>query len=57
MAIKDNPGIMTMPRNERDWTKFIRELEPSLVTENASSSQPSMSIDDMEELILFIGDT
>lgn len=26
MALKDNPGLTTMPRTERDWTKFINEL-------------------------------
>jgi hypothetical protein len=26
MALKDNPGLTTMPLNARDWTKFINEL-------------------------------
>jgi hypothetical protein len=26
VAIKDNPGLTTMPKTERDWTKFIQEL-------------------------------
>ena len=26
MAIKDNPGITTMPRSNRDWNKFINEF-------------------------------
>ena len=26
MSIKNNPGIQTMPKTERDWNKFINDL-------------------------------
>jgi hypothetical protein len=37
MALKDNPGITTMPRSERDWTKFIRELSDAIATNGGGS--------------------
>lgn len=30
MAIKDVPGITTMPKSERDWTKFILDLSTEI---------------------------
>lgn len=30
MAIEDIPGITTMPKTERDWTKFVLDLSKEL---------------------------
>ncbi len=38
MALKDNPGLMTMPRNERDWTKFVTELSKAISSGTAGGS-------------------
>jgi hypothetical protein len=49
MALNDNPGIMTMPKTERDWTKFINDL-------NAAVSTVSEDLDEAESMAFFIED-
>ena len=31
MALTNNPRLMTMPRDEREWTAFMRELDITLI--------------------------
>ena len=40
MALKDNPGLTTMPRTDRDWTKFINELSGAITVVSTDPPTP-----------------
>ncbi len=60
MAIKDNPGITTVPKGERAWTKFILELDGVVVlSEPAVNTQRIVNIyydASSEELVIIYDD-
>jgi hypothetical protein len=51
MALNKNPGIMTMPKTERDWTKFVNDLN-----EAVSLDANSELLAEAESLAFFIED-
>ena len=48
MALNDNPGVMTMPKSERDWTKFVNDL--------AKEFQTTDQLEEAEALAYFISE-
>lgn len=52
MALNENPGIMTMPKTERDWTKFINDLS----REVGFKADASDALDEAECMAFFIED-
>ena len=44
MALKDIPGITTMPKTQRDWIKFILDLQEQIGTGTAGGTDQQASV-------------
>lgn len=60
MSIKDNLGLQKPPVNERDWNKFINELDLAVAAATTQSSSDAttsvLTADAVEELAFFMSD-